>query len=205
VSKLLSKLREGLSLIDYPSVKTSLFFDALMKLHQQAFRPASEAPAPSPPLATAKLLGKHHQLWLAPEEAKASGFMDLTDDVASKPPQQQQLQARAPLLGSVIPQASQAAQAAPALTLDNLAVGAWVEITIKGTWQRSQLSWISPQRTMYLFTGANGQTQSMTRPSLENLVYNNTMRLVSDHSMVDGALDEVVHTAMLNSLDSSRA
>ncbi|MDP3193036.1 DUF1631 family protein [Rhodoferax sp.] len=203
VSKLLSKLREGLSLIDYPSVKTSLFFDALMKLHQQAFRPASEVPASSLQTATAKLLGNHHKLWLAPEEAKASGFMDMADDDTGKPLVLQPSQVRGPLLDSVIPMASQAAQAVPALTLETLTVGAWVEIAIKGVWQRSQLSWISPQRTMYLFTGAQGQTQSMTRPSLENLIVTNAMRLVSDHSMVDGALDEVVHTAMLNSLDSS--
>jgi hypothetical protein len=57
---------------------------------------------------------------------------------------------------------------------------------------------------MYLFTGAQGQSQSMTRPSLENLITNKAVRLVSDHSMVDGALDEVVHTAMLNSLESGR-
>lgn len=204
VSKLLSKLREGLSLIDYPSVKTSLFFDALMKLHQQAFRPASEAPASNPKTATASLLG-NHKLWLAPEEAKASGFMDMADEMPGKPPLKQPLQATGPLLDSVMPLASQAAQAAPALTLDNLAVGAWVEIAIKGVWQRSQLSWISPQRTIYLFTGAHGQTQSMTLPSLENLISNNAMRLVSDHSMVDGALDEVVRTAMLNSLGRGRA
>lgn len=203
VSKLLSKLREGLSLIDYPSVKTSLFFDALMKLHQQAFRPASEVPTSSPQTATARLLGKHHKLWLAPEEAKASGFMDMADDDTGKPLVPQPSQVRGPLLDSVMPMASQAAQAVPALTLETLTVGAWVEIAIKGVWQRSQLSWISPQRTMYLFTGAQGQTQSMTRPSLENLIITNAMRLVSDHSMVDGALDEVVHTAMLNSLDSN--
>lgn len=203
VSKLLSKLREGLSLIDYPSVKTSLFFDALMKLHQQAFRPASEAPALSPQTATAKLLGKHHKLWLAPEEAKASGFMDMADDDTGKPLVPPPSQAREPLLDSVIPMASQVAPAVPALTLETLTLGAWVEVAIKGVWQRSQLSWISPQRTIYLFTGAQGQTQSMTRPSLENLIITNAMRLVSDHSMVDGALDEVVHTAMLNSLDCS--
>jgi hypothetical protein len=203
VSKLLSKLREGLSLIDYPSVKTSLFFDALMKLHQQAFRPASEAPVSSPKPASAKLLGNHHQLWLAPEEAKASGFMDMADEMPAKPPAQQARQPAGPMLDSVMPLASQSAPAAPALTLENLAVGAWVEIAIKGVWQRSQLSWISPQRTMYLFTGAQGQTQSMTRPSLENLIAINALRVVSDHSMVDGALDEVVHTAMLNSLDSN--
>lgn len=199
VSKLLSKLREGLVLIDYPSLKTSLFFDSLMKLHQQAFRPASEAPAPSPQSATAGLLGNHTH-WLAPAEAKASGFMDLADEAPVRPPPP----ATGPLLDSVVPLANQAAPGMPASTLDALATGAWVEIAIKGSWQRSQLSWISPQRTMYLFTGAQGQTQSMTRPSLENLLTKNALRLVADHSMVDGALDEIVHTAMLNSLNSGR-
>ena len=192
VSKLLSKLREGLGLIDYPSLKTSQFFDVLMKLHQQAFRSAPDAPAATPTLKNnkANLLGSHKH-WLAPEEAKASGFMDMTVE--------------APLLDSVIPVAPQAAPAPSLLLLENLAVGAWVEIAIKGVWQRSQLSWISPQRTMYLFTGAHGQTQSMTRPSLENFLATQALRLVCEHSMVDGALDEVVHTAMLNSLDSGRA
>jgi hypothetical protein len=90
----------------------------------------------------------------------------MADEMSGKPPAQQPRQPAGPLLDSVIPMASQAAQAVPALTLETLTVGAWVEIAIKGVWQRSQLSWISPQRTMYLFTGAQGQTQSMTRPSL---------------------------------------
>lgn len=199
VSKLLSKLREGLSLIDYPSLKTSVFFDALMKLHQQAFRPVSEAPAASAKTAATSLLGNHKH-WLAPEEAKASGFMDLADEGPGRSPVKRPLHASGPLLDSVIPLVSETSPA-----LDGLVTGAWVEIAIKGTWQRSQLSWISPQRTMYLFTGAHGQTQSMTRPSLENLMTNNAMRLVAEHSMVDGALDEVVHTAMLNSLERGRS
>lgn len=205
VSKLLSKLREGLGLIDYPSLKTSQFFDVLMKLHQQAFRPAPDAPAatPTPKNNKTNLLGSHKH-WLAPEEAKVSGFMDMTVEATDKSPVQAQT-VELPLLDSVIPVDPQAAPEPSLLLLENLAVGAWVEIAIKGVWQRSQLSWISPQRTMYLFTGAHGQTQSMTRPSLENLISTNVMRLVSHHSMVDGALDEVVHTAMLNSLDSGRA
>lgn len=200
VSKLLSKLREGLSLIDYPSLKTSQFFDVLMKLHQQAFRPVPDAPAATstPKNNKANLLGSYKH-WLAPEEAEASGFMDMAVEASGKLP------VKPPLLDSVIPVAPQAAQAPSSLILENLAVGAWVEIAIKGVWQRSQLNWISPQRTMYLFTGAHGQTQSMTRPSLENFLTNHALRLVAEHSMVDGALDEVVHTAMLNSLDRGRA
>jgi hypothetical protein len=204
VSKLLSKLREGLGLIDYPSLKTSLFFDALMKLHQQAFRPAPVTAALSSNSVRTNLLGSHKH-WLAPEEAKASGFLDMAEEASSKLPVPQPVQAAGPLLDSVIPVAHLANPAPSSLLLENLAVGAWVEIVVKGVWQRSQLSWISPQRTMYLFTGAQGQTQSMTRPSLENFINTQALRLVSDQSMVDGALDEVVHTAMLNSLDSGRA
>lgn len=203
VSRLLSKLREGLSLIDYPAVKTSLFFDVLMKLHQQAFRPAADGPATriSPFMANEPVGHKH---WLAPEEAKASGFMDMTDDTPRKGPVQAPAQASGPMLDSVLPLAARSAPAPALPSLDTMTVGAWVEIAIKGSWQRSQLSWISPQRTMYLFTGAHGQTQSMTRPSLENLLAHNALRLVSDQSMVDGALDEIVHTAMRNSLDGGR-
>ncbi len=198
VSKLLSKLREGLSLIDYPSLKTSVFFDALMKLHQQAFRPPIEEAAASGKTAAISLLGNHKH-WLAAEEAKVSGFMDLADETPGRQPVKRPLHAAGPLLDSVIPLASQMAP-----ELDGLIAGAWVEIAIKGVWQRSQLTWISPQRTMYLFTGAHGQTQSMTRSSVEHLMANNALRLVAEHSMVDGELDEVVHTAMLNSLDRGR-
>jgi len=183
LSRLLSKLREGLSLIDYPAVKTSLFFDVLMKLHQQAFRPAPAASTAAPKVVDKTNLSGYHRHWLAPEEAKVSGFMEMPDDHRPVQPP------------------TQAASAPSLPLLENLVVGSWVEIAISGSWQRSQLNWISPQRTMYLFTGAQGQTQSMTRPSLENLVATQALRLASEHSMVDSALDEVVHTAMRNSLE----
>lgn len=185
VSRLLAKLREGLGLIDYPAVKTSLFFDALMKLHQQAFRPAPDASTVAPRIDKTNLPGNHRH-WLAPEEAKVSGFMEMPDDFPVDRP---------------VPPPTQGVSAPSLPSLEKLVVGSWVEIAIQGSWQRSQLSWISPQRTMYLFTGVQGQTQSMTRPSLENLVHTQALRLVSEHSMVDSALDEVVHTAMRNSLE----
>jgi hypothetical protein len=76
-----------------------------------------------------------------------------------------------------------------------------VELQSKGIWTRTQLSWISPQRTMYLFTSVQGKTQSMTQLVLERLHDSGLFRVLSDQSIVDGALDAVVHTAMLNSLD----
>jgi hypothetical protein len=54
---------------------------------------------------------------------------------------------------------------------------------------------------MYLFTSVQGKTQSMTQLVLERLHDSGLFRVLSDQSIVDGALDAVVHTAMLNSLD----
>jgi len=183
VPRLLSGLREGLSLIGYPSTKTSVFFDALMKLHHQAFRaPAQEAPVAA--ALEAGLLGNHDH-WVAPSEAKASGFMVLPDE-----------QVQDPLPPSVV-------EVRPEPMPMALKLGAWIEIQLKDTWQRMQLSWISPHETLFLFTSARGKTQSMTLRFFERMLAEGKLRVVFDQaSMLDGALDAVVHTAMRNSIDS---
>jgi len=183
VPRLLSGLREGLGLIGYPSTKTSLFFDALMKLHHQAFRaPTKEAPVDA--ALEAGLLGSQDH-WVAPSEAKASGFMVFPDEQVQDPLPKQAVD----VSSAPIPMA--------------LKLGAWVEIQIRDSWQRLQLSWISPHGTMFLFTSARGKTQSMTQRFFERMLAEGKLRVVSDQaSMLDGALDAVVHTAMLNSIDS---
>jgi hypothetical protein len=186
VPRLLSKLREGLTLIDYPSVKTSAFFDVLMKVHQQAFKPQSSAQPvalPSGGLAASLLGNQSH--WVAPTEAKASGFMDWTDETNSVATQSQPGKAAAEPLAPML----------------EPTVGIWIELLVKGLWQRTQLTWISPQRTMYLFTSVQGQTQSMSRRSLEKMLASGSLRVLSEQSMVDAALDAVVQKAILNSLD----
>lgn len=190
VPQLLSGLRDGLRLIDYPSNKTSGFFDVLMKLHQQAFRPATVVPAPSGRAGLiASLLNDDH--WVAPAEAKASGFMALPDESDVTPA------AKAEDKPALVPEV-------PVVVLGDLgslSVGSWVELQGKGAWTRTQLAWVSPQRTMYLFTSVQGKTQSMSQRMLERLLSMGMFRVVSEQSMVDRALDAVVHTAMLNSLD----
>jgi len=183
VPRLLSGLREGLGLIGYPSTKTSLFFDVLMKLHHQAFRP----PPKEEPLVVGLeegLLGSQDH-WVAPSEAKASGFMVFADEEVQETPQ--------PPVVATVPDAVPVA----------LKLGAWVEVQLKGAWQRMQLSWVSPHGTMFLFTSSRGKTQSMTQRFFERMLAEGKLRVVSEQaSMVDGALDAVVHTAMLNSIDS---
>jgi hypothetical protein len=199
---LLGKLREGLDLIDYPSVKTSAFFDLLMKLHQQAFRPQSTTAGPAPSDGFSSSLPDSTNPWIAPAEAKISGFMEVQEEVPLLPsPSSTQA-------GSSARDAAASVRAVGATAMapsePSLPVGAWVELLVNGAWIRTQLSWASPHGTLFLFTSAYGSTQSMTLRSRDKLLAAGTMRVVSDQAVIDGALDAVVKTAMLNSMDVKR-
>ena len=50
VPLLLSTLREGLDTIKYPAIKTAAFLEALMGLHQQAFRAGDTNAVPKTPV-----------------------------------------------------------------------------------------------------------------------------------------------------------
>lgn len=196
VPKLLGKLREGLGLIDYPSLKTSAFFDVLMKLHQQAFRPSGDAIVPPQSSGLAPSLLQDDDLWLAPAEAKVSGFMSLPEE-APEPAAQADLLDLAP--AKVSPAALPVPRTDPPADAD-LAVGTWVELWVSDAWVRTQISWASPHGTLFLFTSAHGSTQSMTRRSRDRMWARGCLRLVSGQPVVDGALDAVLETALRNSL-----
>lgn len=199
VSNLLAKLREGLALIEYPSVKTSEFFEVLMKLHQQAFRPASEkVEAPLTEGLHASLLDPDEP-WLAPTEAKLSGFMEMSQAVAHVAAEVRAVSGRSG--PDPVPDApDELAPQALADAVISLSVGSWVEVKMSETWIRSQLSWASPQGTLFLFTNAYGQTQSMTRRSRDRMLQTGAMRVISAAPLVEGALDAVAQSALMNSM-----
>jgi len=191
--KLLTKLREGLASIDYPNAKTSAFFDLLMQLHQQAFKPASAA-APqtarppekkSPPHATPR---NDDEPWIAPSEAKESGYIESTLAPES--------QGDAPC---ATPTDNGPGAHAPARP--GLAVGTWVDLLVEGKWERTQLSWIGPHGTLFLFTSAHGRSQSMTLRLLDRFIEQGSMRVLTQQTVVEGALDAVAQAAMRNSVD----
>jgi hypothetical protein len=208
VPKLLSKLREGLALIDYPPLKTSVFFELLMNLHQQAFKSSPRvkvAPQLLPDLPVLPDITEH---WVAPAEAKASGFMDAPMELAQARSVPAQLTEKMPLFAelAVLPAGSVApVHVSPELVSPELVLplGAWVELLTNDVWMRTQLSWASPHGTLFLFTSATGSTQSMTRRLRDKLIAAGTMRVISSQAVVDGALDAVVQTAMNNSVDVS--
>jgi hypothetical protein len=50
-----------------------------------------------------------------------------------------------------------------------------------------------------MFTHASGSTRSMTRRKLDGMLGQGSLRLVSAHPVVDGALDAVARAAWRNS------
>ncbi len=198
VPLLLSTVREGLETIHYPPTKTSAFLEALMGLHQLAFRASTLppdvaqapglAPTPVPETAVsssssgsaAAALGRlveDGNPWVAAQEAQASNFMEMPE---------------------LRPATSEGAQASVG---DDWPLGTWVELLVNGKWVRTQLTWASPHGTLFLFTSVFGSAQSMTRRLRDKLVASGSMRVVSNQTVVDGALDAVAQMAMRNSID----
>jgi hypothetical protein len=212
VPKLLAKLREGLDTIRYPTVKTSAFFETLMNLHQQAFRPAAQVVAPPPALADVPAsadallnLRDDDDPWVAPVEAKASGFMEMPPEMA------RDFESQRASRPSALQPGVQPGVAPPPPVVEEVVtpppdaaipIGAWLELQVNGRWTRTQLTWASPHGTLFLFTSAFGTTQSMTRRLRDKLFAAGSLRLISGQTLVDGALDAVAKTAMRNSVDS---
>lgn len=194
--KLLAKLREGLAMIDYPASRTEAFFERLMQLHQEAFktvRPPHPDKVGSPAPKPAQDPFADDEPWLAPAEAKDSGFMPSAHEEPPHgaptllPPHQPEGAAQPMVMSS---------PALPALT-----VGTWVNLRVNGQWERTQLSWIGPHDKLFLFTSPNGRTQSMTLRLLERLILQGDLTVINDRTVIDGALDAVAQAALRNSVD----
>ncbi len=185
---MLESLNEGLLSIDYPPDQSRLFFDELMMIHQAGLRAVSET--------SEKPDRRHNELekmmdsgdafepsrpWLAPAEAKHSGFMDDWDEPGNANP-------------GATPE-PQAAHEGVALRL-----GDWVDLLVGLQWLRAQLSWISPHNTLFMFTSDCGRKHSMTSGLLQHLIALELVKVVSQQGVVEGALDGVARTAMRNSL-----
>jgi len=197
--RLLEKIREGLASIDYPQAEAQRFIDLLVVMQQKALVPAADAHTPM----TAEELeswfaapqSDERSPWLAPGEAQESGFME-THQAAVPAPLYEATQP-----GSASQVDTDWLDAVPSLGDDGLQPGAWVEMLTDGRWSRLQLTWASPHGTLYMFGDGAGKTHSMTRRLLDQLVASQGLRLVSDHAVVDGALDAVARTAVSNTPD----
>jgi hypothetical protein len=194
IPTVLRTLREGLDSIEYPREQTEAFFQALMGLHEAAYKTQRNEPPveDDPPSVQPEM---DDEPWMQRTEARNSCLMEdvfldspLTSTqpafLETRPMQRDWADLKVELAGQ---QAS------------NLPVGTWVDIAQDGHAVRWQITWASPHGTLFLFTGANGRSLSMTKRGLDRLQEQNRLRVVADHGVVDEALDEVARQAWLNS------
>lgn len=194
----LRTLREGLDSIDYPREQTEAFFQALMGLHEAAYKTQRNEPAPDEyPSVQPEMDGEP---WMQRTEARDSCLMD--DAFPDSPVTSTQpafLETRPMQRDWADVKAEMAGQRTATLP-----VGTWVDVLQDGQAMRWQITWASPHGTLFLFTGANGRSLSMTKRGLERLLEQDRLRVVADHGVVDEALDEVARQAWLNSAKTDK-
>ena len=223
--RLLETLRAGLQSIDYPLDSAKDFFDHLVYVHRSALTifPVEGSKPPtfeSADGSVAKTRGEalekvfktgdavDNYLWLAPSEAAQSGFMDfgaasaLGSGLDFDSTQTQAGDAAKPGGSVDSPEPFGAGTTVVATEAIQLKVGDWVELLSDMRWLRAQLTFISPQHTLFMFTSEGGRSHSMTSRVLSHLLMLNLVKVVNQHNVLDGALDGVAATAIRNSVDS---
>lgn len=196
IPRLLRTLREGLDSIGYPREQSEAFFQALMGLHEAAYKTQRiEQPADDP---SSRHSEEDAALWMQSHEAQETNFFH-----DSAPAESTQ-----PAFADTLPMQRDWADVKADLaarTVTNLVVGSWFDMWNDGLALRCQLTWASPHGTLFLFTTSNGRSMSMTRRSLDRLVEQDRLRLIAAAGVVDEALDAVARQALLNSGKSGEA
>lgn len=169
--QLVARIDEGLASIDHLPADTDRWQNLLSALRDLALSTATGTALRAQELDPAP---ETSNTWLAPIEMHESGFMPDS----------------AILLGTT--------GEPDALPARELEVGAYVDLLGDG-WERWQLTWASPHGLLFMFTHAGGTTRSMTRRKLNAMLMQGSLRLVSAHPVVDGALDAVARAAWRNS------
>jgi hypothetical protein len=168
---LVQRIRDGLASIDYLPADAQRWLDLLAALGDLAL-----ASATGSALRRAGARDPERvSTWLAPLEMHESGFVPDGAIAVSAPPPEPDT-----------------------LPVQEVAVGAYLDLLGAAGWERWQLTWCSPHGMLFMFTHANGTTRSMTRARFNHMLAQGALRLVSAHPVVDGALDAVARAAWRN-------
>ena len=207
---LLQRMREGLQRIGYPPEMTQRFFDHLITLHKAAVQEgrdaATQKAADEAWEEESQFTDSAVEMWLDGIEVQESGYVDFpaletdVEHVAAPEATQQEAQALQQESAQADPPGEESSEAV-AGRAEDLRVGTWVEIRIKGEWVRAQLTWCSPHATLFMFTSVGGTAHSMSRRTLDRLRATDHLRIVADRPVVDEALDQVAKAALKNSLE----
>jgi hypothetical protein len=183
---LLQRLRAGMSLIGLSDAEQQPVLDELMAVHTDALRPGK-----GPPEAN-----------LTPQEIVQRLRDELVHDtLASRPPFADSLidlSSMETVPADVLPEGPKP-EDDPVKRVEGMAPGERYRIFLHGRWTRVQLLWRSAAGQFFLFAGVDpGSTHSVTRRPLERLVEEGLLKPLDDSSLMQRAVDGLVHKLALS-------
>jgi hypothetical protein len=208
VPVVLSTIREGLKSIQFETERAEQFLAELIKLHEAALNIKTETPRmKSAASAQASLQSQSVPLDTLTRSLPASAVSELTPaSMLHQSAASTEIQPRAtiePEMDSLLSEdeilvesPSEISQLASSSALheeferSTAATGVplvaglprqgqWVLLQQNGQWTRTQLTWVNPQSTLFMFTGSNGATHTMTRRALDTALAQGKLRLES--------------------------
>lgn len=218
VPRLVAQLRQGLEGVGYPAELTGAFLDALVALHEKAFElptltrvpfvELTEVVEDEPPIDDAVVGESQTVPEPVPGPVAESGSATTpaparaSEPVSPSPsaPETFWIAGQAALDAGYV-EAVSGPMPLEIVPLTELGTGAWVDLKVQGEWVRAQLTWTSPRGGLFMFISSMGLAHSMTRRTLDRLLGQDALRVVSNGGVVDRALDAVAQQALRNTQD----
>ena len=174
IPRLLARINEGLVLIHYPQEPVSVFLDELSALHD-------------------KVLEDHRSAIASARAARAEAGLPAQEPAAAEP--------------DLPPDSGIGTDSA----LDSLSpsegsdveTGEWADLLLGGVWVRARLTWISHNRSLFMFVSGAGLAHAMTRRTMDRLQAQGRLRLGFAPPQLDLQLD-TVH-GLLTPIEDSEA
>lgn len=169
IPRLLARLNEGLVLIRYPQEPLSIFLDELIALHE-------------------RVLAEHRAAIAAARAAQA------LREPGTPPPAPAPADAEPEALPSEIqPESDSALDVLGSTEGEGAAVeaGDWADLLLGGVWVRARLTWISHNRSLFMFVSGAGLAHAMTRRTMDRLQAQGRLRLGFQPPEFDLQIDTV--------------
>jgi hypothetical protein len=181
---LLQQLRSGMALIGVPEREQQPILDELMAVHTEALRPGKGSAAevePTPQEIVQRM--RDEATW---DSSSRPAFSDTLIDLSSMET----------VPAELLP--GPRSQDDAVQRVDSLHAGSRQNLFLHGRWRRVQLLWRSPQGKLLLFAGPDpAHTHSITRRALERLAEEGLLKPLDDVSLVQRAVDSLMHKLTL--------
>ncbi|MCS6945307.1 MAG: DUF1631 family protein [Sutterellaceae bacterium] len=207
IPPVLTTLREGLRLIDWPQEKVNAFFARLMNSHAQAVKVlelAHGATAPAVEISTLRI--KLDGLQLTPE---TKGALPTSEEL---PVNDDMIKYALATNGAAVNHltAERAVPCGEDERLDRQIMGFqrgdWFDLRVGDQTERVQLRWLSPRRALYLFANAEGtRIHSLTPATLRQYLREGRIAPLAGVPLFDRALRDMMEELQRMSGDAGSA